>query len=170
MLRLVDCLIEPSIAPMGSRTTATTRPWRRRHPHRHAAAVVVVYLVTLHAMVTCSVVAAPLQHHTCQQRHGGDTKTVPASFVNDDFCDCIDGSDEPLTGACAGRRESRQRFVCVGAPSTSVAKSFVNDGICDCCDGSDESGSVRCNNTCTDHFASLIPCLLYTSPSPRDRG
>lgn len=58
--------------------------------------------------------------------------------INDDYCDCMDGSDEPGTNACANgefhcNRESLTRKSLVKIPS-----SRVNDGICDCCDGSDE--------------------------------
>ena len=58
--------------------------------------------------------------------------------VNDDYCDCGDGSDEPGTNACPNGE-----FFCANQiPFEGYAKKLpsnrVNDGICDCCDGSDE--------------------------------
>lgn len=66
--------------------------------------------------------------------------------LNDDFCDCPDGTDEPGTSACP-----HGKFYCmnVGHLPVSIHSSKVNDGICDCCDGSDEyDGEVKCPNTC----------------------
>ncbi|XP_038700088.1 glucosidase 2 subunit beta-like isoform X2 [Tripterygium wilfordii] len=66
--------------------------------------------------------------------------------LNDDFCDCADGTDEPGTSACPGGK-----FYCRNAGHVPVLlfSSRVNDGICDCCDGSDEyDGKVKCSNTC----------------------
>ncbi|CAJ1939710.1 unnamed protein product [Sphenostylis stenocarpa] len=66
--------------------------------------------------------------------------------LNDDFCDCADGTDEPGTSACPGGR-----FFCGNAGHSPVYlfSSRVNDGICDCCDGTDEyDGQVKCPNTC----------------------
>lgn len=61
--------------------------------------------------------------------------------VNDDYCDCDDGSDEPGTNACPNGR-----FYCGQhnrhSPET-VLSMRVNDGICDCCDGSDEWKGAR---------------------------
>lgn len=62
--------------------------------------------------------------------------------VNDDFCDCDDGSDEPGTNACPnGRFYCQQHGTKPGSP-VSVLSMRVNDGICDCCDGSDEWGGA----------------------------
>ncbi|XP_027345856.1 glucosidase 2 subunit beta isoform X2 [Abrus precatorius] len=66
--------------------------------------------------------------------------------LNDDFCDCSDGTDEPGTSACPGGK-----FFCRNAGHVAVHlfSSRVNDGICDCCDGTDEyDGQVKCSNTC----------------------
>lgn len=73
-------------------------------------------------------------------------KTIPWSAVNDDYCDCIDGSDEPGTSACSGNT-----FYCAneGHIGASIPSSRVNDGLCEpaCCDGSDEAAGV-CEDTC----------------------
>eukprot|EP00439_Symbiodinium_sp_Y106_P034266 s2514_g4.t1 len=86
-------------------------------------------------------------------RCGSTTKEVQIAEVNDDFCDCPDGSDEPGTGACAGASQEAL-FHCANAGSAArlVYVSRVGDGICDCCDGSDEeaSRSTRCPNTCRE--------------------
>ena len=59
---------------------------------------------------------------------------IPFDQVNDDYCDCPDGSDEPSTGACPGTK-----FVCSeGDQGKWLPSSRINDGVCDCCDGSDE--------------------------------
>ncbi|KAF5481381.1 hypothetical protein F2P56_002038 [Juglans regia] len=74
------------------------------------------------------------------------SKSFTRDRVNDDFCDCLDGTDEPGTSACpAGKFYCRN----VGSIPRFIFSSRVNDRFCDCCDGSDEyDGSINCPNTC----------------------
>lgn len=76
----------------------------------------------------------------------GTEQVISHSQINDDYCDCADGSDEPGTSACA-----HGRFYCAnkGHLPKYIRSSFVNDGVCDCCDGSDEAeGKTQCPDVC----------------------
>ena len=54
-------------------------------------------------------------------------KLIPFINVNDDYCDCEDGTDEPGTSAC-----SNGRFYCEnkGHFPRYIRSSRVNDGVC----------------------------------------
>lgn len=86
---------------------------------------------------------------------GGETFTcrdgsasMPLARLNDDYCDCADGSDEPGTSACPNGQ-----YWCInkGFQGKYVRSGLVNDHVCDCCDGSDEySSGAGCGNTCEE--------------------
>lgn len=83
------------------------------------------------------------QLHQDQKFHCLDKSTVIAwERLNDDFCDCPDGSDETFTNACANGKfycTKQLRHKTGRGIDVFVPTSRINDGICDCTlDCSDE--------------------------------
>jgi protein kinase C substrate 80K-H len=102
------------------------------------------------------------------------TIKLPIARLNDDYCDCPDGSDEPGTSACSylsplsppqplgiegkdvNTTPALPGFYCKnkGHQPSYIPFTSVNDGACDyelCCDGSDEYehvGGVKCEDRC----------------------
>ena len=90
--------------------------------------------------------------------------TMPVAYVNDNYCDCSDMTDEPQTSACAtfqpfalSSPNASAGFHCAneGFLPRNLSFSMVDDGICDCCDGSDEH-STACTNTCHEQAVAFV--------------
>ncbi|KAI0021737.1 glucosidase II beta subunit-like protein-domain-containing protein [Xylariomycetidae sp. FL0641] len=152
---------------------------------RQSQAVVLMSIIARHGITTASSLPRGVgpefvkfyelkDKFTCI---GHPSITISASQVNDNSCDCPDGSDEPGTAACGfldhlspeqplpgslsgstNTTNALPGFWCEnkGHIGAYVPFMFVNDGVCDyelCCDGTEEyghAGGVKCPNKCAE--------------------
>lgn len=147
--RRLTLFVALSVAPLATTATSSSLPRGADPVHAH-----------LYASTSSS---SSSNTWTCLD---GSGPPLPLSAINDDYCDCPDGSDEPGTSACASlplkaainsTSSSGPRpagFWCEnkGHIPSYILPSRVNDGICDpeCCDGSDEYDNPlkSCPNVC----------------------
>lgn len=71
-----------------------------------------------------------------------DDGEVTNAILDDNYCDCKDGSDEPSTSACSFSFPAQKLFNCLDPASTKIYLSRVNDNVCDCPNGMDENDSM----------------------------
>lgn len=104
---------------------------------------------------------AAQQQATAASTTSNCAEALPSAFLNDDYCDCDDGSDEPLTSACSHIIQADALTFQCRSGGQSLASAFVNDGVCDCCDGSDEVSllSSSCPNVCADRYNQILHAL-----------
>ena len=86
---------------------------------------------------------------------------IARSKVNDDYCDCASGGDEPGTSACSALEGTAAEFWCP-TERRYVRASRVDDGHADCCDGADESARGAAG------AASSNACLAATTDDDDD--
>ncbi len=75
--------------------------------------------------------------------HGTTGPQQHARIVNDNYCDCASGADEPLTSACSSALVAQGVFDC-GNGQALLYASRVEDGVCDCANGRDEVATGAC--------------------------
>ena len=141
-LSVLHLLLAAGKAPVGAAAAAAEKKVARGNVPRGVADAAAAAYDSSSGVFVC---ATPAQG-------AAQPKTLLYSYVNDNFCDCPDGSDEPGTSACAGLRQQSVSFYCRNEAfeGRQLALSRVGDGLCDCCDGSDES-----QGTCQDSCAEL---------------
>lgn len=84
---------------------------------------------------------------------GDPSVVINFEQINDDYCDCPDGSDEIGTNACPYNASNKFYCANVGHIPGYIENFKLNDGVCDydiCCDGSDEYLTGDCPDKCAE--------------------
>ncbi|GMP54731.1 hypothetical protein CsSME_00019798 [Camellia sinensis var. sinensis] len=94
-----------------------------------------IFLFLFLFFTTCSASLLPIGIHPLDDKYYASevikckdgSKSLTRDRINDDFCDCLDGTDEPGTSACP-----TGKFYCknVGSTPQFLFSSRVNDQFC----------------------------------------
>ncbi|KUF82303.1 Glucosidase 2 subunit beta [Phytophthora nicotianae] len=137
-------------------------------PSRATKRSMLAFLLAMIVAIACMLVLSNQQDNNDIKTDTDESKetcvdSLPIDLVDDDYCDCQDGSDEPNTSACSHVLLHSEtppfgpEFNCK-ADDKMVSLAFVHDGVCDCCDGSDERDGL-CANTCATEWERRLQTL-----------
>lgn len=147
---------EEAILPIISKDNNIDKEWRRRRSRRQQSAIhicqsnkVTVVVSIIVFAIACTYYASKYSMKKLHAQNYSNSKfdfqclNYPQlqGVLNDDYCDCPDGSDEPFTSACSHVLVGQKLFSCTAASTGEAIKLFpsrIRDGVVDCHDGSDE--------------------------------
>lgn len=137
-----------TVLPIISTDNNAEKHWQRRKSRRRQSATHLCQSNKCTVAVSFFVFAIACTHYTRKYSNSNSKFDFQClnnphlqGVLNDDFCDCPDGSDEPLTSACSHLLVGLKLFSCTGTSTGETIKLFpsrIQDGVVDCQDGSDE--------------------------------
>lgn len=139
---------EEKTLPITVNSSSTSERRRKRPIKRKATSVcfqvflIVVFVST--ALIIWSRSSSIFSKYTLKRKIKSTSWKVfqcqdgTEGLLDDDYCDCSDGSDEPNTSACSNVLVQKESFRCKNGLQ-SIHASRVGDGVVDCSDKSDEN-------------------------------